>query len=250
MRAGALGYYGGKSPGRALTKWIADNLPWEYRSTYIEPFAGMCGVLLTRQRVHTEIINDRNDRLVNWWTVVRDHADEFGRQLEETHQHSRTEYNRCIEDLDCEDPIRRAVAFNVVVNTSILHTDTERGSWIWRDRFVGGKLSSWCANDIAKIRDRTRMVQIENTDAVELLERMHDKPHAVIYVDPPYRTANHSPYSFVPDWDALTAVLLKQQGSVAVSGYNDEWDHLGWRCEGVWHPRQRMGCEFKEDGSN
>ena len=42
----------------------------------------------------------------------------------------------------------------------------------------------------------------------------------------------------MPDWDALTEALLAQRGRVAVSGYGDEWDHLGWqRHERTGHMR-------------
>ena len=30
------------------------------------------------------------------------------------------------------------------------------------------------------------------------------------------------------DIDAYTKTLLSQKGRVAISGYRDEWDHLGW----------------------
>ena len=52
---------------------------------------------------------------------------------------------------------------------------------------------------------------------------------AVVYCDPPYRNADTSPYRHVPDWTALEEVLRAQTGRVAVSGYGDDWDSLGWR---------------------
>ena len=77
-----------------------------------------------------------------------------------------------------------------------------------------------------------RQVQIECANAVSLLDRIADMPYAVIYCDPPYQTANTSPYRYGDiDKDELTAALLAQKGFVAISGYGDEWAHLGWRCE-------------------
>ena len=50
----------------------------------------------------------------------------------------------------------------------------------------------------------------------------------MIYVDPPYASANRSPYSLGDiDTKKLADVLLAQQGKVAISGYdNDGWNDL------------------------
>ena len=230
MTAGGLRYYGGKHPYRGLCKWIVDQLPWDQRSTYIEPFAGMLGVLLARDPVNSELVNDANGRIVNWWCVVRDHPEEFGQMLELTHQRSRDSMMRSRAELDHEDPIRRAVAFTVVIQIGLIHTD---GEIRWRKNIwpVKGHADVWGLPEVRALHERTRYLQIENCDAVNLLQRVADQDHVVAYVDPPYRTAYHSCYGHVPDWDALTGALRAQKGQVAISGYRDEWDHLGWRVE-------------------
>ena len=49
---------------------------------------------------------------------------------------------------------------------------------------------------------------------------------------PPYPTATTTPYLHSEvDKGALTDALTRQRGFVAVSGYGDEWEHLGWRRE-------------------
>ena len=66
-------------------------------------------------------------------------------------------------------------------------------------------------------------------DAVNLLTRLKNLAHAVIYVDPPYVTANRMPYLHSEvDVAALTEALHAQVGFVAISGQNNEWDHLDW----------------------
>lgn len=111
MKAGGLAYYGGKSPGRPLTAWIASKLPpWEYQRLYCEPFAGMLGVLLTRKPTRLEVVNDANERIINWWTVIRDRPDEFGRMLDWTHQHSRIQFDRCIAEARAAKAARKRAA--------------------------------------------------------------------------------------------------------------------------------------------
>ena len=226
----ALCYYGGKSSIRQLTRWIVSHIPWDYRTAYIEPFAGMCGVLLSRKPVSTELVNDANKRLINWWQVVRDRPEELAHLLDWTHQKSDIEFDAARRDLDCADPVRRAAAFTIVVNGSLQHTDAAHNSISHRYTPSGGGSKLWGRADILRLRDRMAGVQLTTLDACELLERTIPSDEAMIYVDPPYRTAHTDNYRFLPDFDRLQELLLAQKGKVAVSGYNDEWDRLGWRC--------------------
>ena len=226
----AMPYYGGKAgwqngdPGG----WIARSLPWEKRSTYIEPFAGMLGVLLRRKPVHLEVVNDLDHRVVNWWRVVRDHPDELERLLSAT-PHSRVEFERCLEDT--EDEIEAARRFTVIVTQSANSgTATKPGNWMSKKGLTATAVNY--ASRIPTLAERIRKVQLENTDAIKLLDRVSDMGHAVIYCDPPYTTANITAYAISRfDKGAMVDVLRAQKGSVAISGYNDEWDELGWRCE-------------------
>ena len=86
----------------------------------------------------------------------------------------------------------------------------------------------WCTEDIVRLHNRIRRVQLECVDACALLDRLTKQDHALIYVDPPYRSSDLRPYRYLPDWDRLTEVLRLQRGKVAISGYGTEWDHLGW----------------------
>ena len=76
-----LPWYGGKR-GYGKAEWIASFLPHTPDSCYVEPFAGMAAVLLARPPVDIEILNDANGRIVNWWRIVRDEPEEFGRLID------------------------------------------------------------------------------------------------------------------------------------------------------------------------
>ena len=78
VRLRALGWVGGKSPFGAhkTGQWIASLLPPVGTTyTYIEPFAGMLGVMLQRPKHRREIANDLDGDLVNWWRAVRDYPE-------------------------------------------------------------------------------------------------------------------------------------------------------------------------------
>ena len=234
MKYRSLPYYGGKR-GFGKGEWIAGLLPWEKHSCYIEPFAGMAGVLLARPPVNIEMLNDRNGRVVNWWRVVRDFPGEFGRLVEHTPL-SRDEFRwacGAVDDQALPD-IRRALAFHIIVNQCLTHGDNRATSGCWIRRFnpAISKPVRHSAGDIASLAERMRNVQLENSDALGLLERTADCDYAVIYCDPPYPTSDTSPYAWGNlEFDRLADLLRSQRGAVAVSGYPGEWDCLGWAVE-------------------
>ena len=67
----ALRYYGGKW---RLAKWIIAHFP--HHVTYVEPFGGAASVLLRKPPAFIDVYNDRNQRVVSFFRVLR----LFGRQ--------------------------------------------------------------------------------------------------------------------------------------------------------------------------
>ena len=224
----SLPYYGGKR-GYGLAEWIAEHLPADDDIAYIEPFAGMAGVLLARPAVKIEILNDLNGRVVNWWRAVRDEPDAFGWLVENT-PFSRAEFEWACASLDDESltPLRRALAFHIAVDQGIMSSDGARS---WRRCLSGNKGSRprFDRAGITRLADRLRSVQLESVDALDLLKRTADYEACAVYADPPYPTADTSVYAVDRvDIDALAAAFQAQRGAVAVSGYGSEWDCLGW----------------------
>ena len=56
---------------------------------------------------------------------------------------------------------------------------------------------------------------------------MMNAQDSVWYVDPPYPSGADK-YEHNLDFDRFAELLLHVKGFVALSGINDEWDHLGW----------------------
>ncbi len=230
----SLPYYGGKR-GYGKAEWIAGLLPWEKDSCYLEPFAGMAGVLLARPAVKVELLNDLNGRLVNWWRMVRNCPDEFGYLVEHT-PISRDEFRwacRMVDNPELSD-MQRALAFHILISQCVTAGDNRLSGRGWIRRFdpAIGSFSRHTAAEISRLAERMRNVQLENVDALDLLERTAGCDYAVIYCDPPYPTADTSAYSIGHlDFDRLGELLQAQQGAVAVSGYEGEWDCLGWAAE-------------------
>ena len=225
-------YFGGK--GRlgkgGAGDWIAGQVPWSRDSLYVEPFAGMLGILLRREPVALEIVNDLDGRIVNWWSVVRDHPEELAKKLRFT-PYSRVEFERSIEPAD--DPVEDARRFTVMVLGSVHSGSTAcKGDWFRQTMRNRAPSPATIDHRVVSLATRLREVQFENIDAVKLLVRIARHDNAVIYCDPPYKTATTKHYRESDfDKNAMVDALREQSGRVAVSGYNDEWDVLGWRCE-------------------
>ena len=229
----ALRWRGGKSAhGRTgVGRWIADQLPQDINVLYCEPFSGMCGILLARPRSKWELINDIDERVANWWTVLRDQPDEFHRQLMATpsarvvHARARSE----VADLSLP-PVRRAIAFTVLALQCYPAAGVEKPSGWYNHALDTNFYRNWdggLRNSVATLAARLRDIAIECDDAVNVLARVARREDAVVYVDPPY--AQTDGYAHDVDRAALADVLLAQRGRVLVSGYGDEWDGLGWR---------------------
>ena len=230
-----------------MGRWIASVLPYDPGGLYVEPFAGMLGVLLQRPRAATELVNDLNGRVVNWWKCLRDEPEELLRRVELT-PNARDEFVGALSRLDSGTSVDRAAAFTTVVMCSIRSSDNS-GSSDWKRTFDRASRSGAATVErLERVAERIRDVQIENRDAVELLDRVRGYENAVVYVDPPYPSAAQNLYQNTRfDRWALTEVLSEQLGRVAISGYGDEWDRLDWERSSKVVQRMTPGTGAGED---
>ena len=226
----SLMYHGGK--GGANGKWIVSQLPPVIPGQlYAETHAGMLGPLLKRPIADDEMVTDLNPRITNWWVTVRDRGDELAEKLAWT-PYSEQLFKEYAVSLDEGDEMMRAIKLSVVLSMGMMHGDGGKVEQdfirLWSGRGVTRTRNAW--NRLREVRDRVENVQVFNIPAVDLLRKIADKSHAVVYVDPPYRSADTSYYNVdQQDYEETIEALQAQKGRVAVSGYNDEWDELGWR---------------------
>lgn len=225
MSIKSIQYYGGKS-NVGKGKWIADLLPIDDTATYVETHAGMLGVLLQRPPVNIEWATDLNERLVNWWDIVRERPDDLVRLASRT-PHSRALFERCVSTLDEGDALERAWKYWVTITQSLFAGDG-RPSW-YKVLKPARPMPHPLEHRIAAISERIRRVQIDCQPAIDTLAKIADRDYAVVYVDPPYADTSNIAYSRVRfDRDETFALLQAQKGRVAISGFDEEWDDLGW----------------------
>lgn len=235
-RVRSLSYFGGKQ-ARSSGAWIAGLLPWTKRSTYVEPFGGMMAVLLYRAPVDCEVYNDANGDIVNWWRCVQECRDEFVQRIEATPM-ARAEFEKAGRILSeewlttTEPDLRRGHAVYMWLMMCVQKTVIQKNqnSFILRLKPDVGSLGRWKHDRVEQLAKRLHNVQLERIDGVALLERAVDREYVTAYVDPPYQNSKSRgrDYGFTVDYDALSDVLIRMNGKVAISGYGDEWNHLGW----------------------
>ena len=224
-----LPYYGGKHPRRKLNKWINSIIGPVTDVCYVEPFAGMLGVLMSRHPHQLEIVNDTSQFVVAWWKAMRDYPDEVLHKIRYT-PFSRDVFKECsarIREGSTGDLIQDAWLLYVNVTMSMRHClDNSPGSFSIKYRSSGSH-SKIREEHLWAMHKRLEMVQIENRDCCELLDKIKDMKETLIYCDPPYLTADTKNYGkFELDRSLFKDMVLRQKGRVYISGYRDEWDDL------------------------
>ena len=249
-----LKWHGGKS---YLAKTIIDLMP--AHMTFVEPYAGGLAVLLAkppdwRAKFTTgdtfnvnkeapgvsEIVNDIDGRLTNFWKTLQDPAlfERFRRRLEAT-PHSQVEWEQArtvsddpiLEDAFSDDPILEDAC-----RLMILHRQSRGG--MGQDyqtpsrrprRRMNEHASAWMGAiaGLPDLHQRLLQVQVLNRPALDVI-RQTDGPHTLFYLDPPYvhetRTATKA-YRFEmtnQDHRDLLATIKTVQGSVILSGYAND----------------------------
>ena len=232
VKVGALPYYGGKSPSSSnrTGPWIAHLLGEPKRGEmYLEPFAGMLGVLLSRAPADAELMFDLDDRIVTWWKFLQERPAELNHIIETT-PHSATVFKQAIAVVatPCDhSDIEVAKSVSVLLTQGVVNSLHKPLFSRWKGT-RGSSFRCFIGDRLLAVYERIKDVVFDVRPASETLVWSAPMSHAVVYCDPPYTAADTSPYAFDADHGALTGLLQSQAGKAAISGYGAEWDHLGW----------------------
>ena len=238
----SLNYLGGKSyySSTGTGRWVASLLPKvSYKACYVEPFAGMLGVLLQRPPKSSEIASDKDQRIIRWWRVLQ-HKPSREALIDRLtwtplHEQEYLQAKQMLTETDISEA-DHAWAVTVVIHTSYLHclphSDHEHTINHFRVSGVRGKVVKFqvIAEQLKLLAERISNVQFVIRDANEIIARHKKEPGNLIYCDPPYPSAVISEY-YDKDFNKQDFVeaVTDAQARIAVSGYNTEWDDLPGR---------------------
>lgn len=227
---------------------------------YVEPYAGGLSVLLARNPDGTsEVVNDMDGDLVNFWRVLRDPESfaDLKRMLDAT-PFSEAEWHAC----DCsgqtyEGEVNRAWAFFVRCRqslsgrrrsfTGVTRTRTRRG--------MNNEVSAWLSSieGLSLVHDRLRRVLILNRPALSVI-RSEDSPATVMYLDPPYlQETRASPDVYACEMSAqdhqeMLHAVKDCASRILLSGYrSDLYDSelKDWRREDIDVANHASGAKTK-----
>lgn len=236
----ALRYHGGKF---RLALWILPFLP--PHGCYVEPFGGAAGVLLHKPRSYSEVYNDLDGEIVNFFRVVRDPGtrDKLREACALT-PYARTEFD--LAWLSSDDAVERARRTAVRAGMGFGSAGATKGTTGFRidtRRKHGTAQDNWAdfPQNVSAVGRRFERVLIENRPALEVMLQ-HDSPSTLHFVDPPYlhetrvmRSKGGYRHEMNNDEHAkLLDTLDKLKGMVVLCGYDSPFytDRLqSWRRE-------------------
>ncbi|MFT6502934.1 MAG: DNA adenine methylase [Crocinitomicaceae bacterium] len=214
-----INFYGGKVK---MLKHILPLIP--KHSIYTEAFAGSLAVFFAKERVKTEIVNDTNAFIPNFYSTLVNDFDTLKAKIDGT-LYSRATYTvaLCIYRIPhLFNSVQKAWAFFVLTNVGFsgkigsfgCYTIGTKAQW-----FQGKK--ELVTKDLAK---RFEGVQIENTDALKILKLRDVEGESWHYVDPPYFNSHCGDYEGYSekDFTNLLSLLSTLKGKFLLSSYPSE----------------------------
>jgi DNA adenine methylase len=232
---------------------------------YVEPFAGGLSVLLTRDPEGvSEVVNDINQGLMNFWAVLADREQfaRFMRFCEATPFCESTWESACIalsEHGSRMDPVSWAWSFFVVCRQSLAGR-MDSFAPLSRTRTRSGmneQASAWLNSieGLPAVHARLKRVAILNRDALDVI-RQQDGEHTLFYLDPPYwDDTRASPKVYEHEMTKeqhcdLLRELAKVKGNFILSGYrnamyNGQAEACGWHRVDIDCPNNSAGGKEK-----
>lgn len=185
-------YYGGK---QSMLKHIKPLIP--PHKIYTEAFCGGAAVFFAKEPVETEVINDINGELINFYRVFKQNAKELNKEIDSS-LHSRNLHTFATFIYSYPEffsQVKRAWALWYLSKTSFASKldgsygyDKSKNSCV--KRYVNSK-EYMLAEEVAR---RLENAQIECTDGIKVIES-RDTKETFHFVDPPYINSNQGHYT-------------------------------------------------------
>jgi len=212
-------YYGGK---KRITADIIPLIP--QHKVYCEPFFGGGAVFFAKKPSYLEVINDKNEMLINFYEVCQNRFEKLATRIKHT-LHSESEYRKALaiyKGLVAADNLTKAVATWMVFNES--YNSSARAGW----KFDMGKGGSHFGITLAHARrnfcpwlqKRLQYVQISCRDALQVIAE-RDSVDTFFYLDPPYPDTYQGHYAGYgwQELEILLKILAAMKGKFMLSNY-------------------------------
>jgi len=221
-----FGYYGSK---HRISKKIIKLLP--PHNAWVEAFCGSAAVTVAKNPSPIEIINDKDDNIVNFFEQLRNNHEALCRAVALT-PYSRSEYYYSRKKLEIADPLERARKFLISTMMTIngANGGKSTGFSFSNSYSRSGKearVNRWynLPERLAKVAERLRNVRIENRDAREIIKMFINRPGSLIYLDPPYFMKRKQKYNIDANYktfhEELLQLCIKSKSMLIISAYEN-----------------------------
>ena len=234
-----LRWFGGKG---ILASRLLQLIP--AHQTYCEVFGGAASLLFAKEPTGFEVYNDLDDRLLNFFRVLRDpeQSEELIRLYSLTPYHRQEYYNCCNRvsqhisgEIEMSN-VEYAWSFYVAVMQSF---SARMNGWGYRlHANMSEVVSSWVGrlSKLPVLHQRLMRVQIDSDSFEKVIDRYDDKD-TFFYLDPPYVSSTRRKGGYVHEMTddqhrLLIDMCIKSKSKIMLSGYsNDIYTKLtdnGW----------------------
>jgi DNA adenine methylase len=253
-----------------LAKWIIDFFP--DHTHYVEPYFGGGAVLLRKPMTlvdgHSEVVNDRNGLLMNFWRCLA-HPKTCGamRMLLQGTPFCEDEFNAAKDRLAKAKPCQSCFNVNLAADFFIVARQSRQG--LMKDfatlsrrrtrRGMNEQAAQWLSavEGLPEIHERLKGVVILNRPAIDVI-RQQDGEETLFYLDPPYHPDTRSSGGEYgenemdhDDHAELLDALSKIEGKFILSGYDCPLyeyarDEYGWFWTARHIPNHASSSSKKE----
>jgi DNA adenine methylase len=229
-----LTYYGGK---QTLAPLIISLIP--PHTLYAEPFIGGGAIFFMKSPSKVEVLNDTNGELMNFYRVMQAKFRKLQIEITRT-PHSRDAHRKAkviYTNPDMFDEVKRAWAVWVLCAQGFAAKMDGPWGFDKADNTTSKRVANKRDNFQAHYLNRLRLVQIENADALYIIQS-RDTKDSFFYCDPPYFNSNMGHYKGYTeaDFEALLRLLSQIKGKFLLSSYPSTiLDKYIKKCK--WHSR-------------
>jgi DNA adenine methylase len=221
-----FGYYGAKL---RIAKQIVECLP--PHNAWVEAFCGSAAITLAKKPAPIEVINDRDDQIINLFEQLRNNSESLCRAVALT-PYSRTEFLKARKIRTNLDRLEKARRFLVVTMMTVNATiESKNCGFSFSQSYTRenreARVNRWynLPERLTKVVERLRNIRIENRDARELLRMFANRPATLVYLDPPYFVKRKHGY-FIDDNSKdfhveLLEICSKAKCMLLISGYEN-----------------------------
>jgi DNA adenine methylase len=222
-----FGFFGAKI---RISKKIIEHIP--PHNCWVELFCGSAALTMAKEPALIEIINDVDDRIINFFEQLRKKPKKLCESIALT-PYARAEYENYFKDEHKIGKFEKARRFLVANMMAINATPATSSGFSYSQSYARqgreARVNRWynLPDRMEQVVERLRSVRVEKRDGIELLAMFRYRPATLVYLDPPYFMKRWHSYEIDANNDEqfhidLLKLCRKSKCMLLISGYDND----------------------------